>query len=216
MNIDLEQIPARDKTVFLLFLQELKTELTPYGYHLVVSVPGKTPEDNPLDWAFAYDYRSIGEVADYVQLMTYDQHWSGSRPGPVASIDWVSSVLANALNQIDPAKILLGIATYGYDWSPSGGKMITQRNAQNLLQNTYSIPIWSEADKEYFFSYQDQDGLLHQVWFEDEVSAGYKFDLVHEHKLAGIAFWRLGYESNAFWQVVKEKLTTQGGEIPLN
>ena len=43
-------------------------------------------------------------------------HYPASNPGPIASAGWVKDNIEDALLDVDAKKILLGIATYGYDW----------------------------------------------------------------------------------------------------
>lgn len=57
------------------------------------------------------------------------------------------------------------------------------------------------------FSYTE-DGLTHQVWYEDSRSLKYKVDLVNDYDIAGIAIWKLGDEDPDFWQVIKNNLKT--------
>jgi len=71
--------------------------------------------DQQDNWSSAFDYAAIGKYADWVQIMTYDEHWSGGTPGPIASLPWVENVIKYAITVIPKEKILLGVAAYGYD-----------------------------------------------------------------------------------------------------
>ncbi len=48
--------------------------------------------------------------------MAYDEHWSGSTPGPVASLAWCAKVADYATSAIDSDKIVMGLPLYGRAW----------------------------------------------------------------------------------------------------
>lgn len=204
VNIDLEGVPAGDRESYIKLLTELRELLSPHGYLLTVSIPAKTWDNPNSDWSGAYEYRAIGEIADLVILMTYDEHWSGSEPGPVASLPWVQQVLDYALETIPREKTLMGIAAYGYDWSAGKGHMIFW-NGANALADKYGGAKWNDQFSEPYFIYYDGKGYRHEVWFENKYSLKLKLDLANCYNIAGIAVWRLGFEDSSFWQAVREK-----------
>ena len=61
--------------------------------------------------------RSYAAANDYLILMAYDQHWTGSDAGPVAAQDWFEQNLVNRMRDLDPAKTIIALGNYGYDWS---------------------------------------------------------------------------------------------------
>jgi spore germination protein YaaH len=202
VNIDLEGIPPAYKTQYNALLEDLSKKLKARGKLLTVAIPAKT-SDNGSAWNEAYDYRNIGRLADYVVIMSYDEHWFGGPPGPVASISWVASVMDYAVKTIPSNKVLMGIGCYGYDW-PQGqnGKAIRWKDMPSLTRygsvqwdNNYSVP--------YLIYWQS--GVKHQVWFENSYSLAIKLELVNKYNLGGIAFWRLGFEDSSFWDTLNKK-----------
>ncbi len=207
VNIDLEGVPPGDRANYSALLAELKAILEPAGYLLTVSIPAKT-RDNPLDnWNGAYDYAAIGEYADLVTLMTYDEHWSGGHPGPVASLSWVQQVLDYAVKSMPGEKILMGVAAYGYNWSSDGGCSALLWNKAADLASRNGGARWSDQYSAPYLIYYDQMGYRHEVWFENRFSLALKLDLANNYNIAGIAVWRLGFEDYSFWQTIREKLS---------
>ncbi len=204
VNIDFEGINPEGRTSFNIFLQQLADILQEKNKLLTVCVPAKTgSEQEP--WYAAYDYAHIGKVADLVIIMSYDEHWAGSEPGPVASLPWVNRVMEYAVQQMPGDKILMGIPCYGYDWTGSGqGQGLTWRTIESLVQQ-YGNVQWDNTNSVPYLQYW-QNGQKHEVWFENQYSLAMKLDLVEQHNLRGIAFWRLGYEGQAFWETVQNKL----------
>lgn len=204
VNIDLEGIPASGRQSLNTFLTELGKRLKAGNYLLTLSVPAKTYDDPGNNWTGAYDYTAFGRLADLVVIMTYDEHWFGGPPGPVASLPWVRQVLNYAVGQIPREKIMMGIGAFGYDW-PEGGKGKAIRwNAVNNLINKYGNPQWDDTNSVPYLIYQ-LDGVKHEVWFENASSLRLKLDLVNSFGIGGIAFWRLGFEDESFWLMVKNK-----------
>ncbi|QGG47147.1 glycosyl hydrolase family 18 domain protein [Heliorestis convoluta] len=202
VNVDLEYIRATERPNYTQFIKELKEELGPLGYTVIVSVTGKTFDDRTSPWGGVFDFPALGEHADYVQIMTYDEHWFGGTPGPVASIGYVERALNYALSTIPKEKILLGIAAYGYDWYGSNTKVVNYHSVPKLLDQYNITPSWDDKAKSPYFFYTDERGLRHEVWYENPRSMAYKLELVNKHDLGGIGIWRLGFEDQSFWDEV--------------
>lgn len=207
VNIDLEGVPPGDRANYNALLVELKELFRPYGYLLTVSIPAKTA-DNPYNqWNGAYDYRTVGKTAGLITLMTYDEHWSGGEPGPVASLPWVQQVLDYAVQTIPKERILMGIPAYGYDWSAAGTRTVLWNEADALVAR-YGGAKWDDCYSSPYLVYYDEMGNRHEVWYENKFSLRLKLDLVNSYNIAGIAIWRLGFEDAAFWQTVSWKFSS--------
>ncbi|MDP4092358.1 MAG: stalk domain-containing protein [Bacillota bacterium] len=201
VNIDIEHIYWYDRQYYTSLVKELKQKLTPYGYLTTLSVSAKNMESND-NWDGAFDYAQIGQYADQITLMTYDEHNPASDAGPVASQPWVDSVLSYASSLMPAKKILLGIPGYGYDWSSSGVKALSYSNIENLIQNNGLQAIWDSSSMTPHLSYSS-NGVSHNVWFENGQSLSLKLALVNKYGLGGIAIWKLGYDNDDFWSAIK-------------
>jgi spore germination protein YaaH len=199
INLDFEGMLPTDKAPFTAFVQQLATAVHARGAKLIVDV---VPHDfagvNP--YSAAYDVAAIGKVADYVDLMAYDEHGDGGTPGPVAGLDWDNAVLQATLPDLNPAHVLLGVPLYGRAWGSLGGAAAYS----NVLYNALSIP---GARVDYDFTTQtpfivSPNGSL-TTYFDDADSLARKIELVKTYGLAGIAAWRLGFEDPNFWSLFK-------------
>lgn len=205
VNIDLEGVPPGDRAYYNKFLAELKEMFKPYGYLLTVSIPAKTA-DNPFNsWNGAYDYRTIGKTADLVALMTYDEHWKGGAPGPVASLPWVQKVLDYSIKTIPRGKILMGIPAYGYNWSAAGNTTV-RWNKTAELTSKYPWVRWNDYYSSPYLVYYEK-GVKHEMWFENKYSLRIKLDLANNYGIAGIALWRLGFEDPSFWETIRARFS---------
>ncbi len=116
INIDFENM-GRDPAIrdgFTAFMEELYQETRRRNITLSVDVtrPGNT------SWSACYDHGALAEASDYVVLMAYDEHWSGSPvAGPVASLSWVESSIEDVLDEgVPPEKLVLGVPFYSRTW----------------------------------------------------------------------------------------------------
>lgn len=202
VNIDIEGIYKSDRSNYVNFLRELKQAFAPYGFTVTVAIPAKDYDNQWNSWSNGYDYQGIGQVADQVVIMTYDENWGGT--GPVASLPWVTRVVNYAVTQMPRNKILLGLATYGYDYP--GGTSYGMRYMENtILPNWGGQANWNSQYNEPFYTYW-RNGTQHTIWYEDERSNAFKLNLVNQYNLGGIAIWRLGYENQSFWNTVRSKI----------
>lgn len=202
VQYDFEAVPANDRNNLTALLQETASLLHPKGYQVSIALPAKTTDSLQDTWAGAYDYKTIGKIADSVVIMVYDEHWLKGTAGPIASYPWAQQVTQFAVNNISPEKVYLGVAAYGYDWANTGSASLVQEKSFNQLAASNGVTLlWDEQVKESHFSYT-KNGILHTVWSENAASLDYKIQLAMSYQLKGIAIWRLGYTDQAFWDVI--------------
>ena len=89
-------------------MQELHAAFALRGLLVVQAVPFDDP---------GWNYKAYAAASDYLILMAYDQHWAGSDPGPVAAQDWFEQQSRQAHARLDPAKTIIALGNYGYDWT---------------------------------------------------------------------------------------------------
>ncbi|WP_026965521.1 LysM peptidoglycan-binding domain-containing protein [Alicyclobacillus pomorum] len=203
IDLDIEQVKPSDQTVFTDFVDELGTQLHAIGKKLLVSIPGDTGES----WYSGYNLRAIGQAADLVPVMTYDYNWAGSTAGPIAPLPWDEQVLKYVTSQIPANKVLLGIGTYGYDWYTGDNnyaKTLTLSQIDTLIQNANLTPSWDSADSVPYLKYTDSNHVTHTIYYENQASIQDKLALAKEYGVAGIAFWKAGFEDTAFWNTITQ------------
>lgn len=199
--IDIEKTPPGDRNNFSAFLDELYKALKAKDKVLNVSIPAKFI-DYPSDlWSGAYDYAAIGKSADQVVLMTYDEHGLGTTQGPIASHAWVNKVIAYAVSKIPKEKIVMGLPVYSFDWGSNKPTMPDYLSFAQSMDRAkkHGVQVgFDEENKVPTFAYT-ASGVRHEVYFENGKSLQPKMEYAKEHKLHGVAIWRLGMEDPAIW-----------------
>lgn len=202
VNIDFEFIDKTQSTQFVKFISDLKNKLGS-KYNISLSLPPRTSTWET--WYDGYDYKTLANLVDRIMIMAYDQHYFGGEPGPVAGADWVEKVIKYMQPLIPKEKFILGLGIYGYDWPSEGtGKAVLVQTAINLADSKNLKIKRDEIARVPYFSYLDDTGIQHQVWFEDALSVQTKLELVKKYDLTGIALWRLGIIPKDIWQVIQE------------
>lgn len=200
VQIDYEDLTAADRSAFTGFVTELAGSLHAAHKLLYVTVHPKADDDGYDGRNQAQDYRAIGEAADKVFVMTYDWHWETSTSGPIAPYAWMEQVIKYTVTQIPTEKIVLGVGLYGYDWPANAqGMPVTWQQVQELTDRYQVAEQWDEASASPHFTYADEGGRRHDVWFENQRSVQLKFDLARAYRLGGIGLWRLGGEDPGIW-----------------
>lgn len=200
VNIDFEGVDPSDREALTEFIRRLSTRLHEYSKVISIDVPAKT-YDSKEGWSGAYDYKALGNYCDYVVLMVYDYHWSGSSPGPISPLGWMREVLNYATSTIPKEKIVVGIPFYGYDWVGGRGHGVTFSEAINLAISSNAKVYFDENSGEYYFKTQS-----HEVWFQGAKSTELRLNvIVNEYNITNIAAWRLGAEDSRTWEVIQKK-----------
>jgi spore germination protein YaaH len=199
LDIDYEDLPPTAGPALTDFLAALRDDLHAHGLELTVAVPARSSDGDA--WALAYSYQLIGRIADEVRVMTYDHSWSGSAAGPVAPLPWVRDVVAYAVERVPREKLMLGLATYGYDWAGDSGTDVAASDAVALAEQVGAEPRWDGAAAARTFSYE-RDGQQHTVWYEDGRALAAKQQIAIDEGLRGVAIWALGGEDPKVWTSV--------------
>ncbi|MFN8480953.1 MAG: glycosyl hydrolase family 18 protein [Kouleothrix sp.] len=205
IDIDYELLDSSMRAAFSAFVTELGTALHAEGKQLTIAVHAKTSDYGGLGGF--QDWSVIGPAVDRMRIMTYDYHWRGGGPGPVAPVYWVREVAEYAKATVDPAKVVIGVPFYGYNWPTSGDATPQIWEAINDLIQTYGLTVnFAESDangliQENWITYKGR-----KVWFATSRGLEAKISLVQELDLAGIAIWRLGGEDPKNWEAIRAKL----------
>ena len=170
INLDFEGIPAEDRDAFNDFLYEVKENLNS-KYVLSIDVSAKSA-DWTTGWGGAFNYSIIGEICDYVMIMTYDYSWGGSEPGQISPINWIKRVLDYAVKTIPHEKIYCGIPLYGYNWPDTGETAISGGYSYFVgLTVLYDVEPKRYSDsKELHFQYTCLSGISYTAVFQDHIS----------------------------------------------
>ena len=219
INIDFESMDAElTGPHFVQFIRELSVVCR--QNQLVLSVDNLVPTAKRVR---CFDYAEQGVMADYVIVMGYDEHWSGSAAGSTASLPFTRSSIENTMQVVPQDKVIHALPFYTRVWAfdanveiPEGADPYSvdyvtsstakgMGTAKNLLLDHQAELVWDDEVGQYYGEYEE-DGTIYRIWLEDATSLKAKLDVVVEYDPAGIAFWKLGLESDDVWTWIKDYL----------
>lgn len=133
IDIDFEGKRADDKEYFSTFLKGLYARM---GKKWVMcTIEARTPIDSrylgvppPDAGQYANDFEAINKYCDRVRIMAYDQQSIDLKLNadadsknityaPVSDPRWVKKVMELTAKDIKKSKLVIGVATYGYEWA---------------------------------------------------------------------------------------------------
>ncbi|WP_096201798.1 glycosyl hydrolase family 18 protein [Bacillus sp. FJAT-45350] len=210
LDFDLEYLGEVNRERYNELMRKAQVRLDERGYFLSSALAPKVRADMPGVLYEGHDYAAHGEYADFVFFMTYEWGWTGGPPMAVAPLPQVREVIEYAASEVPNDKIMMGIPLYGYDWTLPFEPGVTRARAIDH-QEAIELALTYNADIEYdpvaqspHFNYVDEEGLEHEVWFEDARSMQAKFDLVKELGLRGFYYWVLGWEFPQNWLLIED------------
>ena len=204
INIDFEYLEEAVGIHFLQFLRELSVET--HKNNLVLSVDNPVPED----FTSHYDRAEQGRVVDYVIIMGYDEHYVGSEEaGSVASLPWVEQGIKDTLTEVPAERVINAVPFYSRLWKTLAGTLSSEAigmgQAQEVVQKYKVETYWDKNTSQNYGAFESE-GAEFQIWIEDAQSIAEKVKLSSKYNLAGVAAWKLGFESSDVWQAISDNL----------
>lgn len=218
-QFDFENISSQDRDAYTQFIKHTAEKFHQNKLQLSVAVVPRASEVTITDydrwvfdnWSGGYDYRAIGQYADFITLMSYDNHTSLTTPGPIAPYNWVEKTLKLVLEVVPANKISLGLPAYsGYFFTGkitatpeklsyrSKELQVSYKNIASLI-NKYSANVIWNSDWQSSYAIYTNDDKLEYLFIEDATSFRAKLVLIQKYHLRGFSIWKLGLEDPAIW-----------------
>jgi len=221
LQLDFEMVDKDDRDRLTAFYKSAADLMHKNGFKISFALaPVVTEHPQSLfltkvynNWEAAYDFRQLGEAADFVSIMAYNQHAGGTTPGSTANWRWVEQTVKYALKYIPHNKISLGLPTWSTYWhldtttGDISGKImikmqgIDYKTATDLLKK-YQASLYWNKDEKYYFSIFSRDWMNELIFIEDARAFRYKYGLVKKYRLRGVSMFDLGTEDPGIWRVL--------------
>jgi spore germination protein YaaH len=226
IQIDFENVHINDREALTAFYREAAEALHKEGFKISIGVVHRTEElGGPTtysqwmlkDWRAAYDLKALGEVGDFVKMMSYSQHTRRTTPGPSQGLPWLERVIQYFLREVPPEKLSLGITMGGtlyytvadtalyYQSARSWSRSISLSESESLIEQYGGAPLqWDDIQK-MAYGYVERGGVLEWLMIDNDVrSLDAKLALVRKYRLRAINMWVSGSENPALWDRVRD------------
>ena len=200
-NLDFESLKSSAGPHYVQFIREMSVSCRQKG--LVLSVDDYVP----AVYSAFYNRKEQGIVADYVIVMGYDEHFAGGDAGSVASISYVENGITGTLKEVPKEKLINSVPFYTRVWTEKDGKTTSKAYGMTAAkkwvdENNVEL-TWQDKVGQYYGEIENENGVQ-KIWMEEAKSLGLKKDLVNQYDLAGIACWKLGFETADIWTIMDE------------
>jgi cellulose synthase/poly-beta-1,6-N-acetylglucosamine synthase-like glycosyltransferase/peptidoglycan/xylan/chitin deacetylase (PgdA/CDA1 family)/spore germination protein YaaH len=195
MVFDFEELPTSSQRDYLHLIAEAKQRFGPRNMLVTLTVPV-----GDADW----NLKAYAHFADRLFVMDYDEHENASAPGPIASQAWFVQQMRAAVAQIGPAKTIVAIGSYAYDWPKSGAADNDSVEEAWLTAHDSAAQIrFDPVSGNSTFDYTDDSGNPRTVWLLDAASGWNQLKAADAVGVSAVALWRLGYEDPGVWDALK-------------
>ncbi len=208
INVDFENMYKEDADLYSQFIRELTVAL--HDINVFVSVDVTVPDGSDT-WSLCFDRQAIGDAADYVVLMAYDQtSVSSSKPGSNSAKNWIEKNIKKVTEFVNNKKLVIALPFYTRAWKDTGYNVtssVINMNSIDMYVKVYFsknyTKTWLQDEGQYL--YEDiVNGTTLSLWSEDLESYEEKMKLIKQYELAGMAFWEADREDSKVWDIINQ------------
>ena len=190
--IDFEGMTPRDLDRLLTVTKAVADSVRAHGVStVVVAVPaGDTA---------AYPAALLLQSADLIMPVLYDQHWSTSPPGPIATPDWVARNLGARVAEVGAARIVAAFPLYGYRWRKRAETEVISYDDARRLTTMTNTPLTRDHASATLHAVSPEGW---ELWVSDRVLLETLVRAARQLGVTTFALWRLGLEDQAVWEFI--------------
>lgn len=221
INIDFEYISKDIADDYMQFLRELSIECRKIG--TILSIDNYAPSE----WSEYFDREQQLKLADYIMIMNYDEHTSGSEEaGSVSSMTYAEKSIKDTIEEAkDASRIINGMPFYTRVWKETPqedgdgtgtlvqdavngnyyltSEAVNMNTAEKAYKEAGVKPVYDKTTGQNFVTYS-KGKATYSIWLEDETSVKARLELMNKYNMGGVAYWALGQEKDSIWKVISK------------
>ncbi len=208
LNLSLQYISLSNIQLYESYFANVTNRLNSEGYQVFVTInPNINESSNEVSFQ-KVDYSIINRLAQNIIFSSYEWAFNINPPSPITSINKTEIFLNYVLNYIPPDKIIIGIATLGYDWELpyvagiSNVNVISFDNVNDLASNNKVGIQYDDLSQTPYFTYTTNNQINHAVWFINAQTINATLELVSKYNLKGISVWNITVYNPQLWLII--------------
>lgn len=208
LNLSLQYISLSNIDLYESYFANVTNRLNSEGYQVFVTInPNINESSNEVSFQ-KVDYSVINRLAQNIIFSSYEWAFNINPPSPITSIYKTEMFLNYVLNYIPPDKIIIGIATLGYDWELpyvagiSNVNVISFDNVNDLASNNNVGIQYDDLSQTPYFTYTTNNQINHAVWFINAQTINATLELVSKYNLKGISVWNITVYNPQLWLII--------------
>lgn len=220
-QLDFENIHISDKDRYSQFVADASNALHQHNCLLSLAVMPRT-SDVPTsererraftNWLGAYDFKKLGQHADFISVMTYNRNGAGTTPGPNSPLSWTTEVVKYLIKYMPSQKVSIGLIDFSNYWYMDDknykhgirarSTSLEYSKVTTLLSRWQKQPFW-DADCGCYVGIHSQHGFYDYLFIEDVNAFNAKMSLIKQYDLRGFSLFRLGYEDPKIWDALSK------------
>ena len=235
VTLDFELVPGSMRAQLNNFVQKMRAEFDKKkeskDYLITMAIPS-------VDFAKAFDVKTLSNSVDLFVIMGYDYYYPGSSTaGPSAPMQsgeiWKPYNLERSIDTYLGAgapkkKLLLGLPYYGDIWETTSkelggktldgtGKSVLYKDVRKDYGSAYKKAKEESTSKTKYHMWDAHNtgaGHYNQLWFDDAETLAAKYDLINQKGIGGLGIWALGYDNGyeELWELIHQKFSQESGE----
>lgn len=211
VNISFENINSSNISLYENYFRRIVDRLTAEGYQVFLTA---NPNLSTIGDEVVFervDYSVLSEHAQNIIFMSYEWAERHITPSPISSYHQTDIFLSYILNNIPAEKVIIGVATIGYDWELPYVPRITNvyslsfGRAEELARNVGAVINYDELSKTPFFRYTSGNNIEHIVWYINSSSINASLELVSKYGLGGISIWNITIFNPQLWLIISSQ-----------
>lgn len=211
LNLSLQYISLSNLSLYEEYFINVVNHLNAEGYQVFVTInPNIKSTNNVVDFQ-RIDYSLINQLAHNIIFTSYEWAFNINPPSPITSVYQTKVFLDYILNYIPPDKVIIGIATIGYDWELpyaagfSEVNVISYDNVNNLAKLYDTNIQFDDTSQTPYFTYKKNDLENHIIWFINAKAIQEILNLVSEYHLNGISIWNITVYNPQLWLIINSQ-----------
>jgi len=203
VNIDFEGEGSADQQGLTNLVTQVSAAFKTADPHYQVTMD--TYASSAGDPSGFYNIKALAPAVDGFFVMAYQLNLkaTASSASPLTSTMFSDLTTVEQYSAaVDPAKIILGVPFYGYEWPTTDGTLTAQATGGanpitygQVMASGHPI-YWDPVTQTAWTSY-DQAGQWYEDFFEDPSSLYLEAQLAQFFHLEGLGIWALGFEGRS-------------------